>query len=481
MGFLGSFSPPVRSSLLILLFCAGCAARVVTPAPASAPAPTQAAPTAPPSEGPAAPPPPEASAPGNPAPGATQVVAPASVSAAPASPPSLAEVAAVVTDAAVRDAPCPAEPEEDDDDATVATDDEGVSEEGEMQAPLAPAAPAGPLYTTDLSDEALTEAWKKDPATLGSMSIGFVESGRQLNSRRVPDDKDWLVVSPEIAYGTEETVSSVAAAIHAVRAQYPNVPPLRVNRLSTKDGGYLRPHKSHQNGRDVDLGFYYPTAEPVRERERERYIDVAMNWALVRSLVVNTDVQLILVDKRVQKVLYDYALSVGEDKAWLDSLFNGGFNSLIKHARRHRDHFHVRFFNGRAQELGRRVAPLLALQPDQNLMMYKVRNGDTLGAIAMRNNSSVVAIKKANRMRNTFLSIGRRLVIPLKGPCTHCPIPPPVQLPPRRLPPTVESPALVNTAPAASGKLPTPCTPAAPAPTPVAVPTGAPSGLSTAR
>ncbi|RKG79469.1 LysM peptidoglycan-binding domain-containing protein [Corallococcus exercitus] len=469
----------MRSSLLILLLCAGCAARVVTPVPAPAPAPAQAASAMPPVETPAATPPAQAAAP---APGAPQqATPPVSASGAPAAMPSPAEVAAVVTDAAVRENPCPVEPEEEDDEATAATDDEGVSEEGEMQAPLAPAAPAGPLYTADLSDEALTEAWKKDPSTLGSMSIGFVESGRQLNSVRVPDDKDWLVVSPEIAYGTQETVDYVVAAIRAVRAQYPNVPPLRVNRLSTKDGGYLRPHKSHQNGRDVDLGFYYPTAEPVRERERERYIDVAMNWALVRSLVVNTDVQMILVDKRVQKVLYDYALSIGEDKAWLDSLFNAGFNSLIKHARRHRDHFHVRFFNGRAQELGRRVAPLLALQPDQNLMMYKVRNGDTLGGIAMRHNSSVVAIKKANRMRNTFLSIGRRLVIPLKGPCTHCPIPPPVQLPPRRMPPQTQAPALVNTAPAASGKLPNPCTPAAPAPTPVAVPTGVPSGLSTAR
>lgn len=473
----------MRSSLLILLFCAGCAARVVTPVPVSAPAPTQAAPpgeAAPPAGTPAASP--QAPAAQAPATGETQAVAPASVSAAPAAMPSPSEVAAVVTAAAMRDNPCPVGAEdEEDDDAAVAADDEGVSEEGEMQAPLAPAAPSGPLYTADLSDEALTEAWKKDPGTLGSMSIGFVESGRQLNSHRVPDDKDWLVVSPEIAWGTEETVNYVMTAIRAVRAQYPDVPPLRVNRLSTKDGGYLRPHKSHQNGRDVDLGFYYPTAEPVRERERERYINVAMNWALVRSLVMNTDVQMILVDKRVQKVLYDHALSIGEDKAWLDSLFNAGFNSVIKHARRHRDHFHVRFFNARAQELGRRVAPLLALQPDQNLMMYKVRNGDTLGGIAMRHNSSVVAIKKANRMRNTFLSIGRRLVIPLKGPCTHCPIPPPVQLPPRRLPPQTQAPALVTTTPEASGKLPNPCTPAAPVPTSMAGPTGAPSGLSTAR
>ena len=59
----------------------------------------------------------------------------------------------------------------------------------------------------------------------------------------------------------------------ALKARFPDAYPLRVNQLSAREGGWLRPHKSHQNGRDVDLGFYYPTEEPVRVRERERYID----------------------------------------------------------------------------------------------------------------------------------------------------------------------------------------------------------------
>src|SRR5262249_35471441 len=156
-------------------------------------------------------------------------------------------------------------------------------------------------------------------------------------------------------------------AIHEVRAQFPNAPPLRVNQISAKDGGWLRPHKSHQNGRDVDLAFYYPSAEPVRAREREKYIDVAKTWALLKALVTHG---------RVQKVLYDYALKSGEDKAWLDSLFNGP-TPLVQHARRHRDHMHVRLFSPRAQELGRRVAPLLALRPEQNVRMHRVKRGDT--------------------------------------------------------------------------------------------------------
>ncbi|WP_233261727.1 penicillin-insensitive murein endopeptidase [Vitiosangium sp. GDMCC 1.1324] len=316
------------------------------------------------------------------------------------------------------------------------------TDEGEAgEATSSTVVPNGPLYTSEWSDEQLTELWKKHPASLGSISVGFVESGRMVNSVQFPQGEEWIVVSPELAWGTQETVDYVTRAIREVRAQYPKAPQLRVNQISSRDGGYLRPHKSHQNGRDVDLGFYYPTVDPIRARERERYIDLELNWALLKALAMHADVQMILVDKRVQKVLYDYALRKGENKAWLDSLFNDGAKSLIKHAKRHRDHFHVRFFNPRAQELGRRIAPLLALQPDKNIQMHRVRSGDTLGGIALRYGSSIQGIKKANRMRNTFLRIGQVLSVPLRGPCTRCPVPPPVVVPPRRMPPELEQQA----------------------------------------
>jgi len=287
-------------------------------------------------------------------------------------------------DAALAAAEAPADGEEADDEELEGTPDadEGEAEETDANAVV----PNGPIYTAELSDEQLTELWKKEPASLGSISVGFVESGRMVNAVRVPqpENNDWLVVSPELAWATQETVDYLSRAIREVRAQYPKAPPLRVNQLSSREGGYLRPHKSHQNGRDVDLGFYYPTAEPVRVRAREHHIDLELNWALLKALAIHTDVQMILLDKRVQKVLYDYALRKGENKEWVDSLFNAGAKSLVKHARGHRDHFHVRFFNPRAQELGRRIAPLLALQPDKNILVHRVRSGDTLGGIALR-------------------------------------------------------------------------------------------------
>jgi murein endopeptidase len=289
-------------------------------------------------------------------------------------------------------------------------------------------------YTAELSDEELERRWKEAPASLGSVSVGFVHSGRMVNAVRFPEGEDWNVVSPEKAWTTEETVHYLTQVIRELRGRYPDAPLLRVNQISARDGGYIRPHKSHQNGRDVDLGFFYPGGNVVRTRAREKYIDPLMNWALIRALVTHADVQVILVDRRVQKVLYDHALKIGEDKGWVDSLFHAGERSIIKHARGHRDHFHVRFFNPRAQELGRRIAPLLALQPEHNIAMHRVRSGDTLGAIAMRYNSTVSAIRNANRVRSSLLSIDQVLSVPLRGPCTRCPVPPPVVVPPRRLP-----------------------------------------------
>ena len=188
----------------------------------------------------------------------------------------------------------------------------------------------------------------------------------------------------------------------------------------------------------VDIGFFYRGGgmPGPRMKKRETIMDLARNWALVKSVVTLTDPQMILVDRRVQAVLYDYALSVGEDRAWLDSLFLAGANSLIKHAKSHRDHFHVRFFNPRAQELGRRVQPLMAKSGElQQVVYHRIKRGDILGRIAKRYGVTVSALRKANGAGARVLHVGRSLVIPMRGPCTNCPVPPPVVVPPRRLPP----------------------------------------------
>ena len=329
------------------------------------------------------------------------------------------------------------------DEAAADAVDEAAPDEGEAEAAQlsAVATDGGLLYTADLPDAELERRWVKDPQSLGSISVGFAEAGRLINGVQLEPGEGWTVVVPEAAFGTEELIRALAAAASEVHAKFPSSPALRVNHIGKKEGGHLRPHVSHQSGRDVDLGFFYRdgVSPGAVHGPREKLIDPGANWALVRALVTHADVQVILVDRRVQKVLYDYALATGEDRAWLDRLFHAGADSLLQHARRHRDHFHLRVFAGRSQELGRRVQPLLAQRPEENVVIYRIKKGDTLGHIASRYGSTVKLIQKANGMKSTMLSVGRTVNVPLRGPCTQCPLPPPVKVPPRRLPPDVEA------------------------------------------
>ncbi len=324
-------------------------------------------------------------------------------------------------------------------------DDDSQSDEtpddSEPREVLVAATDGGYHYTNDLSDDELAERWVKDPKSLGSISIGFVEEGRMINAMPFPEGEAWTVVVPESCWTTQETADAIIGAARQVREWYPEGAPVRVGQVSGPEGGYLPPHISHQNGRDIDVGLFYPGPEPYRIKERETVMDVAMNWAFAKAILMHGDVQFILLDKRVQKVLYDYALAHGENKQWLESLFHAGPRSAFFHARKHRDHFHVRLFNPRAQELAHRLAPLMPKRPEENVAFYRVVKGDTLGGIAQKMGSSVSKLKSANHLSSSFLKLRQVLKVPLRGPCTNCPVPGLVVIPPRRVPPPAASSA----------------------------------------
>jgi murein endopeptidase len=317
--------------------------------------------------------------------------------------------------------------------------DEDADEPAEAESESAAAQEGAPSpdlrYTKDLSDADLQRMWKDDLAALGTISVGFADQGRMINAAHMAQDPAWICERPDLAWGALETVESLQTAFRAVHQKFPDSAPARLSHIGAKDGGYLRPHRSHQSGRDADIGFFYKNdAMPRRGARRDKAMDPARNWALLRAIITQTDVQFILVDRSVQKVLREYALAAGEDRAWVESIFHGGSKSLVMHARRHKDHFHVRFYAPRSQELGRRIQPLLAERPEQNLAIHKVRAGQTLGHIARIYGSSVKAIQKVNHLRGTMLHLSQRLLVPLRKPCTHCPLPPPVVVPARHLP-----------------------------------------------
>lgn len=306
------------------------------------------------------------------------------------------------------------------------------------EAPDARLLDAGLRYTLDLSDHELARQWREDPLALGSVSVGRPDEGRLINALPFPEAVDggaWTVVVPESCWTTEETADAVIGAANQLRAWFPDGAPVRVGQVSGPEGGFLPPHRTHQSGRDVDIGLFYPGEEPFRVREREKVMDVAMNWAFVKAMLVHGDVQFVLLDWRVQNVLYAYALRQGEDRAWLDSLFKAGPGSIFHHAPRHRDHFHIRYWNPRAQELAWRLAPLMPARPEENVALHRVRRGDSLSAIAVKYGSSVSKLKSKNRLSSHLLRVGQVLRVPLRGPCSDCPVAPLPRVPARRVPP----------------------------------------------
>ncbi len=326
-------------------------------------------------------------------------------------------------------------------------DDTALPDQAELETPVAGDTGATELvYTGDLDDAELLRRFTSELETLGSVSVGVAEEGRVINGVQLQAGASVQVAVPEYGYATAETIAAVERVAEKLRAELVEPSPLRVSHIGKKSGGYIRGHFSHQSGRDVDFGFFYQAGvDPGHlTGRRESLMDVAKNWAFLKAVVTESDPQVILVDYRIQSLLKAYALSQGEDKTWVESLFAGP-TAIVRHARRHRDHFHVRFYAPRAQELGRRVQPILAKRPDENLAIYRVKKGDTLGHIAARYGSSVSLIQKASGLRGTLLSIGRTLVVPLRGPCTRCPLPPPVVVPPRHLPPPVVAPATAAT------------------------------------
>jgi len=298
-----------------------------------------------------------------------------------------------------------------------------------------------PAALLSLSDEELARRVELDVATLGSMSIGAPGSAMLINPVALDPGPFLEIAARAAVYGTQETIDAIGTALAKVHELFPDAPPLLVGDISDEDGGRLKRHQSHQGGRDVDLGFFFKSG-PAQHfvAGTAANLDLAKNWVLVRSLVTCTDVETILLDTRIQRVLYKYALGIGEDKAWLDTVFHfarGAKSAIVKHVAGHRNHYHVRFYNPVAQELGRRVHPIMVelklADPPVYTVRHVVRPGQTMGQIAARYGTSVRAIKAANGLSTTFLRAGRSYRIPVRA---AAPPSMPVVIPDRLLPPT---------------------------------------------
>jgi penicillin-insensitive murein endopeptidase len=160
-------------------------------------------------------------------------------------------------------------------------------------------------------------------------------------------------------WGTAELVSMVERVAEQVWARHPGAR-LNVGELSQRGGGNITNHRSHESGRDVDLGFYVKDEagqpfEPLAfvrigasgwgrvDDTRVRFDDVR-NWALTEALLTDREapVRLVVVSPRIKQRLLRHARDVNASPV----LRERAEWALVPPERgsHHEDHFHVRIY-----------------------------------------------------------------------------------------------------------------------------------------
>jgi len=230
---------------------------------------------------------------------------------------------------------------------------------------------------TGITDAELARRLESDPASVASASIGKPNRGALLNAAPMPESPHWKVVEPEHAWGADEAIRSIVSAVSSVNEEFPDTPALYIGHISSRGGGYLRPHRSHQSGRDADIGFYYSSGPGWYQRGTAKTLDRARTWALVKAFALDANVEGIFVDRSVQALLRDYAEKAGESDAFLDGIFESRLHKdrLIRHEWGHLTHLHVRFRCPIAEDAGARVATTV---PERELRGRAVHSSATV-------------------------------------------------------------------------------------------------------
>ena len=189
-----------------------------------------------------------------------------------------------------------------------------------------------------------------------SAAVGRPQDGKLVNGEQLPAGRGYYRRRPHLAWGTNETISLLRQAIERVRAKHKGVHDVAVGDISSEHGGKLRGHKSHQSGRDVDLGLYIRKQSKKGPRAfisaNRHKIDHAPNWTLIEALVSKSRksslVSYIFLDYGVQKDLYQWAKKKGVKQKRLDWIFQyprgkRAMRGIVRHEPGHADHYHIRF------------------------------------------------------------------------------------------------------------------------------------------
>lgn len=201
-----------------------------------------------------------------------------------------------------------------------------------------------------------------DIGILSSIAVGRPNRGLLLNAAQLRPGPGYQIVEPERAWGTTETIAALRVVLFRLYREDPMAPELYVGQLSRKTGGWLKRHKSHQSGRDVDLGLPYRDGSHWYLKATRENLDVERTLQLVRLLLQTERIEYIFADRSIIAMLQEQAEALGLDEAERAQLFYDRAHApegALRHAWGHSTHLHVRFYSPLAEARGQQLYPQL--------------------------------------------------------------------------------------------------------------------------
>lgn len=182
-------------------------------------------------------------------------------------------------------------------------------------------------------------------------SVGKPSSGSLSHGVQLPENEAlYHVRRPENSYGSTHTIELVQLTIARWRRDHGYTGTLHIGDISKSGGGRLRPHASHRTGRDIDIRL--PLKKGIKRSgglpEGPNDVDWDATWALIKEMCDTGQVLYIFLGHGRQKYLYKAARRAGMSKAELERYIQypqapKTGKSLVRHAKGHNAHFHVRF------------------------------------------------------------------------------------------------------------------------------------------
>jgi hypothetical protein len=187
-------------------------------------------------------------------------------------------------------------------------------------------------------------------------SVGAPWAGRLQHPTQLPAGDGYHIRRPGRSFGTEATIDFIERAIGDTREAFPDEHVLAIGDISAEAGGRITEHRSHQSGRDVDIGLFYkqqPDGYPASfVHAGANNLDCAATFKLLESFLgsANEDggVLMVFLDFDVQGILYRWAQDHGVSERRLGRIFQyphgrGSSEGLVRHEPNHDNHMHVRF------------------------------------------------------------------------------------------------------------------------------------------